>query len=120
MRIVIDLDGTICPIKKPGQTYSDLKPLPGAVERIRELRAAGHYIIIQTARNMATRQSNLGQVMKHVGKVTLDWLERYDVEYDELYFGKPNAEVYIDDRAIRFEGWEMITDERLAREARAR
>ena len=120
MRIGIDLDGTICPIKQPHQSYADLKPLPGAVERIRELRAAGHYIIIETARNMATRKGNLGQVMKHVGKITLDWLDKYGVEYDEIYFGKPNAEVYIDDRAIRFSNWQEITNELLEREARPR
>ena len=120
MRIMIDLDGTICPIKRPDQSYADLEPLPGAVERMRELRATGHYIIILTARNMQTCQSNLGKVMKNVGKITLDWLDKYGIEYDEIYFGKPNAEVYIDDRSIRFSSWAEITDDLLEREARAR
>lgn len=109
MRIVIDLDGTICPIKKNGETYDSLPILPGAVERINELKCAGHYIIIQTARNMATQESNLGKVMKNVGKITLDWLERNEIEYDEIYFGKPNGQIYIDDRALRFLGWDSIT-----------
>ena len=69
---------------------------------------------------MATCQSNLGKVMKNVGKTTLDWLEKYGVEYDEIYFGKPNAEVYIDDRAIRFHQWDEISEEMLKREARQR
>ena len=120
MRILIDLDGVICPIKQPGQSYADLEPLPGAVERIRELRAAGHYIIIHTARNMATWKGNVGKVMQNIGKITLDWLERYGIGYDEIYFGKPNAQVYIDDRAIRFSGWEEITEERLQQAARER
>ena len=120
MRIVIDLDGTICPIKKPDESYADLCPLPGAVERIGELRAAGHYVIIQTARNMATRGANVGQVMKHVGKLTLDWLDEHGVEYDEIYFGKPNADIYIDDRAWRFADWAQVTDELLEAEARSR
>ncbi|MBN1894314.1 capsular biosynthesis protein [bacterium] len=120
MRIAIDLDGTICPIKQPNQNYSDLVPLPGAVERLRDLRAKGHYIIILTARNMATCQSNLGKVMKNVGRITLGWLEKYGVEYDEIYFGKPNAEVYIDDRAIRFQDWAHMTDELLENQARSR
>jgi capsule biosynthesis phosphatase len=105
MRIVIDLDGTICPIKKKEERYEDLQPSPGAVEKLRELKKAGHYIIIQTARNMATQESNLGKVMKNVGKVTLDWMEKYEIPYDEIYFGKPNAHLYIDDRAFRFESW---------------
>lgn len=120
MRIVVDLDGTICPIKTTDQSYADLEPMPGAVERLCQLRAAGHYIIIMTARNMATCQSNVGQVMKSVGEITFEWLRRNGVEYDEIYFGKPNAEAYIDDRAIRFSGWDSITDTFLKQHARAR
>ncbi|MEK6247899.1 MAG: hypothetical protein N2C12_06950 [Planctomycetales bacterium] len=120
MRIVIDLDGTICPIKNPEQSYADLVPLPGAAERIRDLREHGHCVVIQTARNMATCEANLGRVMRNIGKITLDWLEQYQIEYDEIFFGKPNASVYIDDRALRFDSWEQITDTRLEQEARAR
>jgi len=120
MRIAIDLDGTICAIKQPHGTYAELLPLPGAIECIRALRAKGHYVIILTARNMATCESNVGKVMKNVGKITLDWLELHGVEYDEIYFGKPNAEVYLDDRGIRFTDWSLITDDILAREARER
>lgn len=120
MRIVIDLDGTLCQIKQSNQSYSDLQPLLGAADRVRELRANGHYIIIHSARNMATCESNLGKVMKNVGKITLDWLEEYGIEYDEIYFGKPNADLYIDDRSIRFTSWAEITDELICREARSR
>lgn len=111
MRIVIDLDGTICPIKELGQSYADLLPLPEAVEKITKLKEEGNYIIIQTARNMATQQSNLGKVIKNVGKITLDWLEKYNIEYDEIYFGKPNADIYIDDRAFRFDSWKNLNSD---------
>ena len=30
------------------------------------------------------------------------------MEYDEIYFGKPWANVYIDDNAFRFETWDKI------------
>jgi capsule biosynthesis phosphatase len=120
VRIVIDLDGTICPIKTKDQSYAELAPLSGAVDRIRNLRSTGHCVIIVTARNMATCEGNLGKVMRNVGKITLDWLEQHNIEYDEIYFGKPNADVYIDDRAIRFSGWPDITETLLQREARTR
>ena len=113
MRIVIDLDGTICTLKQKNETYADVLVKPGAIEFIKRLRAEGHIIIIQTARNMATCESNLGKVMKNVGKVTLEWLEKNDVEYDEIYFGKPNASLYIDDRSFRFEDWNQMTAEKL-------
>ncbi|MBC8110947.1 MAG: capsular biosynthesis protein [Verrucomicrobia bacterium] len=118
MKIVIDLDGTICPIRQSHENYADLLVLPGAVEKIKMLKAAGHYIIIQTARNMGTQQSNLGKVMKNIGKITLEWLEKNDIEYDEIYFGKPNADIYIDDRAFRFENWQQISTESLQNSAK--
>lgn len=120
MRIVIDLDGTICPIKEPNQSYEELKPFPKAVEKIRQLRAEGHYIIIQTARHMKTCDGNVGLVVRKIGKLTLEWLDKNGIEYDEIYFGKPNADVYIDDRALRFESWEKIDSETLKMYARER
>lgn len=109
MRVAVDLDGTLCELKAPGQGYGDVRPLPGAVERLRELRRAGHTVIITTARNMATCEGNVGKAVKNVGRVTLDWLESHGVEYDEFHFGKPNADIYIDDRALRFERWDELT-----------
>jgi len=120
LRIAIDLDGTICPIKKPDQSYSELEPNPEAVERIKELRKAGHYIIILTSRHMKTCEGNVGLVIKRIGKLTLEWLEHYDIEYDEISFGKPNAEIYVDDRAIRFTNWKEITNELLEKMAKER
>ncbi len=113
MRIVIDLDGTICTLKQKNETYEEVQLIPGAAEFIRKLREDGNYIIIQTARNMATCDSNLGKVMKNVGKVTLEWLEKNEVEYDEIFFGKPNAQLYIDDRAFRFENWDSISTQEI-------
>ena len=120
MRIVVDLDGVICPIKKVGEEYADLAPLPGAVAKLRNLRAAGHYIIIHTARHMRTCEGNVGLVMRKLGKVTLDWLEHHQIEYDEVFFGKPNGHVYLDDRAFRFQSWDEVTEKSLAEAARER
>jgi capsule biosynthesis phosphatase len=108
VRICIDLDGVICRLRAPDQSYADVEPIPGAIERIRALRAAGHYVIIQTARHMKTCDGNVGKVVARQGLVTLEWLDRHGVEYDELIFGKPHADVYLDDNAVRFESWDGI------------
>src|SRR5438309_1622733 len=118
MRIVIDLDGTICELKQTDQTYADVRPLPGAIERLQSLHAEGHTIIIQTARHMASCAGDQGKVLKRVGKTTLDWLDRFEIPYDEIYFGKPNADVYIDDRAMRFSSWSSVDDAALQEQAR--
>ncbi len=108
MRICIDLDGVICQLRGPGQNYADLEPVAGAVEKMRQLKAAGHYLIISTARHMKTCDGNVGRVIARQGKITLDWLARHGIEYDEIHFGKPHAQVYLDDNAIRFESWSAI------------
>ena len=112
LRICIDLDGTICHLRRPGQSYSDVLPKPGAKEMIDILHAAGHTIIINTARNMATSGHNIGKAMKNVGQITFDWLKKYEIHYDEIFFGKPNADITIDDRVIRFnDDWSQMTEE---------
>ena len=110
---MIDIDGTISELKKTGQSYSDLKVNVGAVEKIRELKEAGHYIILQTARHMKTCDGDQGKVVAKIGKVTLDWLEQNNVPYDEIYFGKPYADIYIDDLAHQFTAWEDMSVEDL-------
>jgi capsule biosynthesis phosphatase len=108
MRICIDLDGVIAELRKPGETYADVKPVPGAVERVRTLRAAGHYVILYTARHMKTCDGNTSKVIARQGLTTLRWLEEHGIEVDEIMFGKPHADVYIDDNAYRFQAWDEI------------
>ncbi len=109
MRICIDLDGVICQLRCDGaQAYSDLAPMLGAVEKINSLKEQGHYIIIYSARRMKTHQANLGAVIADIGFDTIEWLKKYNVAYDEIYFGKPWADIYIDDNAYRFDSWGQI------------
>jgi capsule biosynthesis phosphatase len=104
-RICIDLDGVICELRRPDQSYADVEPKPGVAEALRELKDAGWYLIIDTARHMATCESNVGRVVGRVGLTTLQWLDRHGIPYDEVHFGKPNADLYVDDRGHRFAEW---------------
>jgi len=108
MRLCIDIDGTICRFRETGEGYADVTPLPGAVERMKSLKAAGHYLILLTARHMATTGGNPGLAVARQGKTLFDWLARHDIPYDELWFGKPQADLYIDDNGYRFTSWDDI------------
>lgn len=111
MRICIDIDGTICQVRQPQQNYSEVKPIQGAAEKIKQLKEEGHYIILCTARHMKTCESNQGMVIARQGLTLLEWLKEHKFIYDELWFGKPYAHVYIDDRAYKFEGdWAEINE----------
>lgn len=111
MRICIDFDGVISQLKKKGDTYDSVLPMEGAVEKIKALKDAGHYIIIFTARHMKTCEGNIGLVNSRIALSTLKWLERYEIPYDEIFFGKPSADIYIDDNAFRFTDWSKIDSE---------
>jgi capsule biosynthesis phosphatase len=102
--LVVDIDGTLCPIKPPGERYEDLLPVPAVVEQLRQYRNNGFHIILFTSRNMRTYEGNLGQILAHTAPVLLEWLKKHEIPFDEIHFGKPWAGkggFYVDDRAVR-------------------
>lgn len=86
MRVVFDLDGTICE-EKPTFERALAKPFPKVVEYINKLHDEGTYIIIYSARGWAELV------------MTENWLKENGVPYDLLILGKPIYDVWYDDRA---------------------
>ncbi|MEE3624773.1 capsular biosynthesis protein [Nitrospirillum sp. BR 11752] len=102
--LVVDIDGTLCPIKLAGQSYQDVPPEPLMVERLRQLAAEGWRIILHSARGMRTFQGNTGEINRAHLPVLLDWLTVHQVPFHEIHMGKPwpgENGFYIDDRAVR-------------------
>ena len=98
MQIIIDMDGTICTEER---TYSRCLATPkaDAVESINGMYDAGHTIIIYSARTWMEFE------------MTTAWLKDHGVKYHQLVMGKPIGDVWIDDRAMRFEdNWKEITE----------
>ena len=104
LTFVMDVDGTICPIKKKEEKYEDLVPYADVVEKMREYKAAGAKIMLFSSRNMKTYGGNLGLINANTAPVLVAWLKKWDIPYDEVLFGKPwpgpNG-FYVDDRTIR-------------------
>ena len=100
MRFCFDLDNTLVTYPRVAKDYSSVLPIERNIQLVRELHAAGHYIIIQTARRMKTHQGNVGAVIADIGQTTLATLDRFGIPYNELLFGKPYADVYVDDLAV--------------------
>ena len=120
MKICVDLDGTICENISPGVSYKDVKPLPGAVDALEELKQRGFYIVISTARNMRACNNNIGRIVARQGKIVIDWLDKYGVPYDELRFGKPHVDYFIDDKGIKFTTWGDVKEQLLKAQEEAK
>ena len=100
LRVCFDLDNTLVTYPAIPNDYSSVKPITNTINMLKQLKNEGHEIIIHTARRMLTHGGNVGKVIKDIALTTINTLEQFDIPYDELIFGKPIADIYIDDRAI--------------------
>ena len=102
-RIVIDLDGTLTQ-DDATRAYPDRMPRLDVIARLREYKALGYTICVQTARNMRTYEGNVGLIAVHTLPIIQAWLVKHDVPQDEILIGKPWCGpdgFYVDDRALR-------------------
>jgi hypothetical protein len=90
-----DIDGTLCTITDGD--YPDAEPFFERIAVVNALYAAGHTVKLFTARGSTTG---------------IDWravtegqMKVWDVHYHELILGKPEADVYVDDRAVNADVW---------------
>ena len=89
-RFVIDLDNTICETNET--IYHLSRPKKDIIKIINKLYDEGNYILIFTARGYVLK--------KDFRELTELQLKTWGVKYDELKFGKPNADYYIDDKNL--------------------
>lgn len=101
---IFDIDGTVCPIKSKDEKYEDLIPYQDIVEKIRYYHDNGSKIILFTSRNMNSFNGNIGMINKVTAAILTQWLEKWQIPYDEIIYGKPwpgHYGFYVDDRTVR-------------------
>ena len=96
MRICFDLDETLC----TGKPYEEAEPILSSIEILNRLKEDGHIIIIYTARGMTQYDGDQDLVLSQYGQLTKDQLNKWGINYDSLIFGKPSADIYVDDKAL--------------------
>jgi capsule biosynthesis phosphatase len=101
-RLIFDLDGTLT--INSSLDYKNSTPNERVIFKLKEYKKKGYEIIISTSRNMRTHKGNLGKINATTLPLVIEWLEKYDIPYDEIYMGKPwcgTEGFYVDDKAIR-------------------
>ena len=87
MKYVFDLDGTI--LETAVRTYDVIEPNEDMIRTINNLYDKENEIIIHTARHWNNLQRTIEQLRTH------------NVRYTTLVMGKPVADYYVDDKAMR-------------------
>jgi len=98
--VCVDFDGVIAQFSEDSDGFGRL--MPGSAEALAELRAHGYKIIIHTAR--PTHDDHLDRLAAYLTTAGVSFDEintNSDAEWPSC---KPLADLYIDDRALRFEG----------------
>jgi hypothetical protein len=96
--VCLDFDGVIHSYRSGWQGATSIPdpPIHGVREAIRHLRKR-YRVVVHSARTATAEGCQAIQ----------QWLQRHDIEVDEVCEHKPPAHVYVDDRAIAFTGnWE--------------
>jgi quercetin dioxygenase-like cupin family protein len=101
MQYFIDLDNTLCLNEK--SDYVNSKPILERIRYVNELKKLGNEITIWTARG-----ANSGIDYK---ELTLNQLKEWNVQYDNLLMGKPNYDVYIDDKSFNVDSFWAVPKE---------
>lgn len=89
LKICCDIDGIIA-AKTTTNSYEQSTAMSANIKVLNKLYESGHNITLFTARGYKT-----GIDWK---QVTEEQLEKWGVKYHELIFGKPDADIYIDDK----------------------
>jgi len=105
--VAVDFDGVIHKNSQGfhnGKIYDDL--IDGTVEGL-EFLSEKYELVIYTCKANPSRPLIEGKTGKQLIK---DWLieKKIDHFFKEIYFEKPNAKFYIDDKAITFKSWNQI------------
>jgi CMP-N-acetylneuraminic acid synthetase len=106
LTLAFDLDGVIATLVAEND-YTRAEPYPPAVALVNRLQQAGNRIVIYTARGSKTGENWMD--------LTREQLSRWGVRHDELRFGKPAADFYVDDRMISLAtllSWSQVGSER--------
>ena len=97
-KISFDIDGVICTDTKGD--YKKAKPINETINFINKLYEEGFVIYIFTARFMGRNKNDWKKAYEEGYDFTKKQLLGWGVKHHDLFFGKPNTDIIVDDKAL--------------------
>lgn len=101
LRLAVDLDGVIHDPTNIEPGYKLGKPIPGAMVALWQLHNEGAIIVIHSI--WADTQKKREAISA--------WCRFFKIPYDFITNEKPDADVYLDNKAIRFHNWDQAMND---------
>jgi hypothetical protein len=101
MRLVFDIDGVLCDEYHPDMGHR--QPYVERIAKVNRLYDEGNEIIIFTSRGMRSTNGDQTASDLKYRDFTEKQLAGWGLKYHKLYFGKPNADAYIDNLNLSHE-----------------
>lgn len=95
---VFDIDDTICNNKN--RDYANAEPIKEVIDKINYLYDNGATIKLYTSRGMVSCNGDLEKIIAKNKDILEKWLKKNKIKYNELIFGKPLGDLYVDDKAM--------------------
>jgi len=89
----IDLDNTLC--RTMNSDYVNSVPIEERIDYVNKMKTDGHHVTIWTARGA---KSGIDHRI-----LTEEQLKKWDVKYDHLLMGKPDYDIYLDDKSFNID-----------------
>ena len=98
MIYVFDIDGTLC--TKTDGDYGNSKPFDDRIKHVNSLYERGNRIIIFTARGMKRYIGDAKKAHSQFYDFTYKQLEDWGLKFHQLRMGKPEGDIFIDDKGV--------------------
>jgi hypothetical protein len=96
MIYAFDIDNTL--VHTVGSDYENSTPIQHRIDRVNRLYDEGHTIVLFTARGMASGRD--------LYEFTVKQMYDFGVKYHRIIMGKPDVDLFVDDKAISVAEWD--------------
>lgn len=92
------------------EKYKFCTPIVHNINLINQCYEKGFYIKLYTSRGMTSLNGDLKEIQDKISPITIEALQKYNIKYHEIIFGKEHFDLLIDDKALNINDIKSFQD----------